>query len=620
MIRLLLISCLCLIASLLTAQTLPANMYADTAYAPFMIGVASGDPTEDKVLIWTHVTPDSFAAASITLDWEVAHDTAFTQLVRYGTVTTDSSSDWTVLVDVDSLMAYTTYYYRFRTANGDYSRVGRTRTAPSASTNVNHIRLGVASCSSIFSGFFNGYQRIAERLDIDAVIHLGDYIYDFVDQDEQVRIPSPYPTEPSNRSEWRARHYYYLLDPDLRAARQMHPWIVLWDNHDTDYKATAPKPENSRQAFLEYVPIRLPDTTTNKRIYRKLSYGSLLDIFIADILLYKDVDLLPNGDPTRLGDTQYNWLTNALQNSTAKWKIVGNQKMMGDWSVSGFSGLLLPILQAAGIGNNGVLTTSTWDGYDSARDRFLDYLDNNNIDNVVLLSGDSHVSMATDLAQDPFGSSYDGSTGNGSVAVEFLPTSISRGNFDEMGFPNWVVSGVKSFTDASNPHHVYSEILSHGYGLLDIQPDSTIAEFWYSDILSVSSTETFGHSLLVKDTENHWHRTPMSTPTPPKDYTSTVYTNQEVIATTTNEFPMTVFPNPNSGTFQLRFELNQPKEVEISIVDIATGQRLMPIANQKFGVGEHALDIDVTGLAAGSYYVCLSMEDHKKFGEIIIKK
>lgn len=611
-----------LFSQVLCAQwQLPANMYADSAYAPFLIGVASGDPKEDGVIVWTHITPDSATAPSITLDWELAYDTSFLNPVQAGTYTTDASRDWTIGIAVENLDAYTTYYYRFRAPNGNYSRIGRTRTAPDSSTNVNHIRLGIASCSSVFSGYFNGYKRLSERLDMDAIVHLGDYIYDFVDPDEQVRIPTPYPQDPTNKQEWRARHYYYLLDPDLRAARQMHPWIVLWDNHDTDYKGSGVNPQESREAFLEYVPIRLPDRSDTKKIYRRLSYGSLLDIFIADILLYKDVDQVPGGGPSRLGTTQYAWLTNGLQASTAKWKIVGNQKMMGDWSVAAFPFLFLPVLQALGLANGGVLTTSTWDGYDEARDQFLDYLENNNIDNVIVLSGDSHLSMGTDLTQNPFGSGYNGNNGTGSVAVEFLPTSISRGNFDEMGFPNATVGLVKTYTDASNPHHVFSEITSHGYGILDIKTDSTRAEYWYSDILTITNTETYGHGLLVKDSENHWHRTSMSTPSDPKDYSSTIITlNTPKIEKTAARIQLHVFPNPSKGKFTLSFELQKAKEITISVIEAASGSVLKTISKQNYAPNQlQQIQLDISHLPAGTYFLSLQGEGVET-GILVVKE
>ena len=130
--------------------------------------------------------------------------------------------------------------------------------------------------------FFNAYQRIAERDDLDLVIHLGDYIYDFVDEDEQVRVPDPYPTVPENLDEWRDRHQYYLLDPNLRAARQNHPWAQIWDNHDvkrTDF-------EPGMQAFYDWTPLRQVNEDAPERIYRKLAFGGLVDLMFMDILLF----------------------------------------------------------------------------------------------------------------------------------------------------------------------------------------------------------------------------------------------------------------------------------------------------------------------------------------------
>ena len=130
---------------------LPANMYADSSYAPFLYGVASSDPTESQVLIWTHITPDSINQDSLNVLWEISTDSTFTNINQSGLYTADTSGDWTVTVDVSNLNPYTTYYYRFRSPDNNYTRTGRTRTAPdSDSSNVNHIRMGIISCSSIY--------------------------------------------------------------------------------------------------------------------------------------------------------------------------------------------------------------------------------------------------------------------------------------------------------------------------------------------------------------------------------------------------------------------------------------------------------------------------------------
>lgn len=602
---------LCFFFSQKLDAQLPANIYTDAAYAPFLYGVASFEPTTNGIIIWTHITPDSASQNSSTVQWQIATDTNFLNIIQFGSTTTDASKDWTVAVDISNLNSYTTYYYRFQAPNGNYTRKGRTRTAPTNANNVNHLRMAVASCSSVFSGFFNSYQQIAQRLDLDIVVHLGDYIYDFVDPDEEVRVPTPYPTSPATKQEWRERQKYYLMDPDLRAARQMHPWIVIWDNHDTDYNG--PIAVESREAFLEYVPMRLITPTDTKKIYRKFNYGNLLDIFMIDILLYRNIDNLPSGQPSILGNAQYNWLTTELQNSTAKWKLVGNQKMMCGWSVAN-----IPSWFPVTIGNGSVLDPNSWDGFDAARDQLLDFIQNNNIDNVMVLSGDAHVSMASDLTQNPSGSGYNGNTGAGSVAVEFLPTSVTRGNFNEMGYPGWVVSSVETYMEAANPNQVFSNIVDHGYGVIDLKPDSVIAEFWYMNILNQTTTQNFAKGLLLKDTENHWHRTFMSSPTPPKDYSQTIVNNQKL--PTNSAIQMQVFPNPTEGKFSLNIEIAKSEKIAIEVLDIATGRNVKSIVNQYFVSNQlHQIQVDISELPVGAYYLRLKGENIEK-GEKIIKK
>jgi hypothetical protein len=254
--------------------------------APFRHGVASGDPRPDGVVLWTRIDP----AAAAAVDWEVAEDAAFATTVAGGQATTDAARDWTVKIDVTGLAPARTYFFRFRAPDGRTSALGRTRTAPAG--DAQRLRFVVASCSSVYSGFFNAYRRIAERADLDLVIHLGDYIYDFVDEDEQVRVPIPFPLVPTDLVEWRARHAYYTLDPDLRLARAMHPWAVIWDNHDVE-AAAAPDYDGSVQAFREWIPVRDVPPERPERLYRVLHYGGLADVVFMDTLLFRDLELVP---------------------------------------------------------------------------------------------------------------------------------------------------------------------------------------------------------------------------------------------------------------------------------------------------------------------------------------
>lgn len=566
----------------ISQDVLPPNMFADEAHAPFLQGVASGDPLTDRVMIWTRITPADTTQVSATVNWEVALTSTFEDLVNSGTIETDTSRDLTVKIDVDGLEAYTTYYYRFEDGAGNYSVVGRTKTAPTGP--VNKLKFAVASCSSVFSGFFNAYARIAERDDLDLMIHLGDYIYDFIDEDERVRVPEPEPIDPETTEEWRDMHQYYALDPDFRAARQMHPWFILWDNHDVQRNM----PEPGVQAFLEWTPTRSPIEEEPTKVYRKLSYGDLVDVFLMDILLFREQDTLANGDFSILGNEQYEWLTTNLASSTATWKVVGGQKMFGLWSA-------LTVPADAPIGTDGdVFDSNAWDGFQESRKELLAFLQENEIDNTIFLSGDAHISMTMDLPLDPLDETlYDGGSGEGSIAVEFLPASISRGNLDEIEGVDAELIALASFISGlGNPHHQYTEFTKHGYGLLTIEAEKTFAQIWYSDILEQTDTEALGGQLEIEVGANRWKRgaTGLQTNLPAGYSISKLY------------------PNPTSG--QLSFNFTSPKTERITL-NIYNSQ-LKRIGNfspfDSIADQEINQEFSVEGFAPGLYWVVFQNE------------
>ena len=460
--------------------------------APFRHGVASGDPTAQSVILWTRYTPDE-GEGDVTLRWVVSEDSNIEKIVAEGTVNVSAAGDYTAHVPVDGLSPNTTYYYRFSGPGERPSALGRTRTAPSG--DAESIRLAAMSCSSIYSGYFNAYRRIGERDDLDVVIHLGDYIYDFVDEDEQVRVPEPYPSEPANLSQWRQRHAYYLSDPDLRLARAMHPWIVIWDNHDV---AGAPEGgyDGSIQAFREWVPMAASGSSEDTA-YRRLSYGDLLDILVLDVLLHRNTQKVPGSDEfSILGDTQWAWIEETLETSKASWRVIGSQKIMGTVRVD-----------PAFRDGSEFFDTKTWDGFPADRKRFFGMLDSLGIQNNVVVSGDSHISLAQDLVDEPalMDPPYDPTTSDASVGVEILPTSISRGNFNEqVGDLPELFDYLAAETMALNPHHHYLELTKHGYGILDVTKERVVAEIWYSDILFPQDTETLGVALQVEAGTQKW--------------------------------------------------------------------------------------------------------------------
>lgn len=549
-------------------------MYADSAHAPFLWGVASGDPLPNGIVLWTRADPNTTQGIGQSLVWQVATDEAMTTIVQSGNVMASATGDHCARVEISGLNAATTYFYRFQAEDDALSVVGRTRTAPTGTTTA--LKFAVASCSSLFSGYFNAYKRIAERNDLDLVIHLGDYIYDSVDPDEEVRVPQPYPLDPESEDEWRARHLLYLLDPDFRAARQMHPWVVIWDNHDFNRPSL-----EGIQAFWEYVPRRDVHNDISK-IYRHYSFGDLVDLTMIDIQQYRGQDTIAPGEASTLSDAQRAWYLGQLANSTAKWRITGNQKMFGGWYSEGIP-TWIPVPN-----DGGVFSRGSWDGYQAERDTILKFIEDNAINNYMMLSGDAHMSFGMDISRAPLNASvYDPSTGNGSLGVEFLPTSITRGNFDESGVPTFAIPVFESGSNGINPHHRYVDFIRHGYGILNIDHDSIVAEWWYSPILEQSNSEVLTKSLTVEDGQNKWRRGG--------------YQPNDVANPIRPERAFELFPNPNQGQLNVRVLDSRIGPCRVRVMDMH-GKMVKQFGEQRSSL----FVIDMVELTSGTYIIELS--------------
>lgn len=410
--------------------------------APFAHGVASGDPLADRVIIWTRITEATPSATIIPVDWAVgtgfddSGDTPMvTGIVRAGRQDTRAERDWTTKVDVTGLNAGTTYYYQFF-ALGTSSIIGRTRTAPD--TAVESIRLAVVACSSYWSSHWSGYSHLAERNDLDLVVHCGDYIYDFVDNDEEVRARNDiFDTEYVDYRDWtnldevRRRYALYRSDPNHLRAHQQHPWSIIWDNHDISVgygnELDAPDLPSTTtfddvvRAFYEWTPSRpplgdgsgefllvedgsypLPPNPT--LLFRKLDYGPMADIFCLDTWSYTTDNVaaeavhLPEGTPSKLGTAQYEWLTsNMLASAQAgkTWRLLINQHWLAPIDVP----QVLPGVPTPGLG------LSRWAGFTTERDQLFDFLRGMNtagtrVANNVVVSGDTHGNWASDLIAD----------------------------------------------------------------------------------------------------------------------------------------------------------------------------------------------------------------------------
>ena len=440
----------------------------------FEHGVASGDPLQDAVIIWTRVSPE--ADGEIEVWWEMSLDPEFTQRTAQGTVSTNASADYTVKVDVPGLIWGREYYYRFF-AQGRQSPIGRTRLAPSGDQ-ASRLRFGVCSCANFGFGYFHAYRHMAERADLDAVIHVGDYFYEggsegFPSLEEQLRTVDP-PNETVTLEDYRTRLSLYRRDRDLQELHRQFPFIVVWDDHESannswmggaeghDPETEGPWEDRlaaARQAFFEWIPIR---DNPIRRLYRTLEYGDLADIIMLDARIegrerqfeglfcdvVEDADVLPN---EILGADQEAWLFSELENSTARWKVLGNQVLMSIWQIGGSI-----------YGN-----ADQWNCYPAARDRLTGFLRDAAIANAVVITGDVHTSWAMDVTLGD--GSYTAENRDAAVAVEFVTPGITS--------PPEIPEEVADLFKMA-PHVRAVETTSRGYLVLDLQPDKAQAD-WY---------------------------------------------------------------------------------------------------------------------------------------------
>ncbi|MDO1449811.1 alkaline phosphatase D family protein [Rhodocytophaga aerolata] len=507
----------------------------------FQHGVASGDPAADRVILWTRIS--SQLAGKISVKWEISRDSLIRTILQSGQVVTDSLKDYTIKIDAAKLSPGQTYYYRFSTM-GSYSPIGRTKTTPLQ--NVANLKFAVVSCSNYAEGYFSALDRIADRKNLDAVIHLGDYIYEGTERDFDQRgrkdIKSiDNPGRKKNKAWWlsyyRERYAISHLDSALNRAHQVHPFISVWDDHETadnahrdGAKAHNPltdgswqeRKEAARQAYFEWMPIR----GNGPSIYRSISYGNLMELFMLDTRLEgRDKQIydasssaLYDPDRTLLGSRQKQWLLTKLKSSTAQWKVIGNQVIFSPFYVS-WAKIGPFASQVTGLENN---LLDYWQGYPLERDSILEFISSNRIDNVVILSASMHCSLAFDVSLRPTDESrmgekatYQSSDGKGSLAVEFATPSITSANFDEQigsvmtkAFEERVNKPLPPpFNFNPNPHLKFVDLTEHGYLLLEVSKSKTQASWYFiEDKFKKNSKETLIESLHTLDKQNHFSK------------------------------------------------------------------------------------------------------------------
>lgn len=581
----------------------------DTLYAPFYHGVASGDPMNDRVIIWTRVTPQDDNPVSV--QWNMATDPDMTNIIQTGTFVTDASRDYTVKIDVTGLGPGATYYYNFA-ALGITSMTGRTQTVPTG--NVNHLRFGVASCSHYQQGYFNAYGRLADRTDLNAVIHLGDYIYEYgpgTDFSTDIRQYEP-ENEIITLEDYRTRHSLYKLDPDLRRAHQQHPFITVWDDHEVandawqegaqnhnpgegDYDV---RKANAIQAYFEWMPIRDPEPGQPRHVYRTLHYGNLADLIMIDTRHEGRQEQVADftdpaySDPNRtiLGEQQYNWLVDQLSSSTAQWKVLGNQ-------------VVFTTINTLGLLDN----ADMWDGYPAERQKIAHLIDSLQIKNFVVVTGDIHLGIAADITLEPQ-TGYDPATGEGAFGVEMVTTSITSAN-DEVLPAIIPVDVAENLALNANPHAKYINIADHGYFVLDLTPQQAQADWYVIDTkLQPSTVENYDAGRYTLNQTSHLITT--TTPAPPIDGApdpAPVFTSVNQPEGTPHNTGSVLFiaayPNPTSGgEVHLHYAVSKAQNLLATLHD-ASGKQLAIISNQQQQPGIYTLKFD-TGLLPNGAYIC----------------
>lgn len=466
-------------AALAGAALTPATWSAAVAQVshsddPFTLGVASGEPEPDGVVLWTRLAPrplepdGGMGLAPVHVRWEVAEDERFQRVVAHGRELAVAEAAHSIHAEVAGLKPGRPYWYRF-TAGGQVSPIGRTRTAPAAGVAVQGLRIAFSSCQKYEAGYYAAHRAIAADSP-DLILFLGDYIYEGATGLGVRRHP---PVEAHDLATYRTRYGLYKSDPDLQASHAAAPWMVIWDDHEVandygdDQDRTNPDPAAflarraaAYQAYYEHMPLRrrAQPVGPQMQLYRSLDWGRLAQLQFTDTRQYRNhrtcdsqsdgkripADCAERIDPSRslLGARQERWLTHTLAASETRWNILAQQYLMGELTLE-----------------DGRHSNDGWDGYVQTRRRVLETWRDAKVSNPVALGGDIHCFFAGDLALAP---------GATPIATEFVGGSITS-----LGKDN----GSLAHTLSANPHLKFAEGERRGYGLVELTPKTCAVTF-----------------------------------------------------------------------------------------------------------------------------------------------
>ena len=456
---------------------------------PFTLGVASGDPLADSVVLWTRLVPEGEAVVGdVLVRVELARDEAFTAAVFDRDVTAREDEGHSVHVVVEGLEADSWYWYRF-SAGPFTSPLGRTRTTPAEDATVTQVVVGSASCQNYEDGWYVAHRDIAAA-GLDLLVWLGDYVYEGAGQ--QVGVDGHVRThgagEASTHDDYRARYALYRRDPDLRAAHAACPWLVIWDDHEVENnyasdvssdpsvpaEAFRARRAAAYRAWWEHMPVRLErPESADLQIYRSFRYGDLLQLSLLDGRQYRSdqtcgdvtASLEPacaeTFEPTRtmLGSEQEAWLHEQLREAGGTWNAIAQ-----------------PVIVANLTLNRAVLNYDQWDGYPAARDRLLQAMADEQVPNVVVLTGDVHFAEIANLRAPERGPI---------VGVEMVATSISSG-----GLVNPALTPLLT----AIPDVVDADLAHRGWIKHTVTPERWQAEYRIVDDVKVADSPVGVHA------------------------------------------------------------------------------------------------------------------------------
>lgn len=468
--------------------TLPSFLRS-SAY--FLHGIASGDPLQDRVIIWTRISNTD--PLHLLADWEIAENPSFSKGLQKGQYAITADHDHTVKIDVEGLKAGHTYYYRFR-YKGVYSITGNTKTLPAA-LNGASFSMAVVACNNWEDGYFNSFRFLAKKKEVDVVLHLGDYIYEYGSGEygnpavDRTNLPLH---EILTLQDYRQRYAHYRTDADLQLLHAQKPFIMVWDDHEFANDAFVDGAQNNQpgeadwtkrkqaamQAWFEWLPVR---AATAKEMRRKISIGEDIELLLMDQRLTgrtaqktKEDPAFFDADRSMLGKEQLNWLLQEIAGSKASWQLIGNQVMFTGYNVK--------------EGRKQPKYADWWLGYPAERQQIIDAIKARQNRNTIFLTGDHHQTFVLGLQS--AGTPY---------AWELLTPSITSKNLDRLT-PQEIADTEEMLQDPSiNPHLLFADVKSHGYYITVMNNTQLRTDYYVVDTVLHRDAKEYKAASFVVD-------------------------------------------------------------------------------------------------------------------------